>query len=159
MSGTCGVGSIGYTRWLSPLHQLSAHGRLRFRERRARVWQVFVLSMAGSLATGCVGAWRAISTGNFLASVQVMALAWLVLLATDVMLLFGDGGNPPFPLPPTRASHRDRGGLRNSAPNHHHHSGDRSNDSGDHAPGAQGTPSVAHVGPRWRRALPLRLLA
>merc|ERR1719378_202207 len=65
----------------------------------------------GSMATGCVGAWRAISTGHFLASVQVMALAWLVLLATDVILLFGDGGASPFP-PASRELQRDRAGLR-----------------------------------------------
>ena len=64
--------------------------------------------MVGSMATGCVGAWRAISTGDFSASVQVMGLAWLVLLATVVVLLFGDGGSPPFPLSTHRELERDR---------------------------------------------------
>ena len=56
------------------------------RRRVHWVYQVFVLSMVASMATGCVGAWRAISTGDFLASVQVMGLAWLVLLATVAVL-------------------------------------------------------------------------
>jgi len=89
------------------LSKMRAHvGHLR---RRVHwVYQVFVLSMVGSMATGCVGAWRAISTGDFLASVQVMGLAWLVLLATVAVLLFGDGGSPPFPLSTPRELERDR---------------------------------------------------
>ena len=81
------------------------------------------------MATGCVGAWRAISTGDFVASVQVMALAWLVLFATVVVLLFGDGGSPPFPLSTPRDLERDReragdcgagrgGGTRGGASQH-----------------------------------------
>jgi hypothetical protein len=97
------------------LSKMRAHvGHLR---RRVHwVYQVFALSMVGSMATGCVGAWRAISTGDFLASVQVMGLAWLVLLATVLILLFGDGGSPPFPPSAARDLQRDRGGgVRTSA--------------------------------------------
>jgi len=73
------------------------------------VYQVFVLSMVGSVATGCVGAWRAISSGQFWSSVQVMAFAWLVVLATALILLFGAdvGGSLPTP-PPVRDLPRDR---------------------------------------------------
>lgn len=89
------------------LSKMRAHvGHLR---RRVHwVHQVFALAMVGSMATGCVGAWRAISTGDFLASVQVMGLAGLVLLVTVVVMLFGDGGSPPFPLSTPRELERDR---------------------------------------------------
>jgi len=75
------------------------------------VYQVFVLSMVGSVATGCVGAWRAVSTGQFWSSIQVMAFAWLVVLATAMILLFGEGGGQ-LPTPPPvrdlpRAGDRD----------------------------------------------------
>ena len=74
------------------------------------VYKVFMLTMAGSMATGCAGAWRAISSGQFWPSVQLMAFAWLVLLATALILLyFGDGSSsapltPPPPPPPLRSS-------------------------------------------------------
>jgi len=68
--------------------------------RVAWVYQVCGLSMIASMATGCVGAWRAISTGHFWSSVQVMALAWLVIFATALILLFGDGSGGALPLPP-----------------------------------------------------------
>ena len=89
------------------LSKMRAHaGHLR---RRVHwVYQVFVLSLAASMATGCVGAFRAISTADFLASVQIMGLAWLVLLATVAVLLFGDGGSPPCPLATPRELERDR---------------------------------------------------
>jgi len=64
------------------------------------IYQVCGLSMIASMATGCVGAWRAISTGHFWSSVQVMALAWLVTFATALILLFGDGSTGSLPLPP-----------------------------------------------------------
>ena len=88
------------------------------RRRVLWVYQVFVLSMVASMATGCVGAWRAISTGDFLASVQVMGLAWLVLLATVVVLLFGDGGSPPCPLATPRELERDRARAEDCAGGH-----------------------------------------
>ena len=49
---------------------------LQLKGRVNWVYQVFVLSMVGSVATGCVGAWRAVSTAQFWSSVQVMAFAW-----------------------------------------------------------------------------------
>ena len=99
------------------LSKMRAHvGHLR---RRVHwVYQVFVLSMVASMATGCVGAWRAISTGDFLASVQVMGLAWLVLLATVAVLLFGDGGSPPCPLATPRELERDRARAGDCAGGH-----------------------------------------
>merc|ERR1712060_348452 len=64
------------------------------------IYQVCGLSMIASMATGCVGAWRAISTGHFWSSVQVMALAWLVMFAAALILLFGDDSAGSLPLPP-----------------------------------------------------------
>jgi len=72
------------------------------------VYQVFVLSIVGSVATGCVGAWRAVSTAQFWSSIQVMAFAWLVVLATAMILLFGDGGGELPTPPPVRELPRDR---------------------------------------------------
>ena len=162
------------------LSKMRAHvGHLR---RRVHwVYQVFVLSMVGSMATGCVGAWRAISTGDFLASVQVMGLAWLVLLATVVVLLFGDGGSPPFPLSTPRELERDReragdcaggragdcgagrgGGARGGA-SHHQADGELA-DRGElggagsalqgeaHAKGRFGVPLQLQGDQRWRGA-------
>jgi len=76
------------------------------------VYQIFVLSMVGSVATGCVGAWRAVSTAQFWSSIQLMAFAWLVVLATAMILLFGDGGGH-LPTPPAvRDLPRERVGER-----------------------------------------------
>ena len=80
------------------LGKMRAHAS-QLKARIVWAYQVFMLAMAGSMATGCAGAWRAISTGQFWPSVQVMAFAWLVMLATAVILLFG-GGDGPTPRPP-----------------------------------------------------------
>lgn len=53
-----------------------------------------------SMAIACVGAWRAIASGQFWASLQVMAVAWLIMLATALVLLFGDGGSSAPRSPP-----------------------------------------------------------
>eukprot|EP00966_Prymnesium_polylepis_P204546 4738474-Prymnesium_polylepis.1 len=65
------------------------------------VYQVFVLSMVGSVATGCVGAWRAVSTGQFWSSIQVMAFAW----CAAALARFSGAtrkGRAPLALVPTR---------------------------------------------------------
>mmetsp|Transcript_41167 Transcript_41167/g.68455 ORF Transcript_41167/g.68455 Transcript_41167/m.68455 type:complete len:643 (-) Transcript_41167:259-2187(-) len=67
--------------------------------RIAWVCQVCGLSMIASLATGFVGSWRAIMTGHFWSSIQLMALAWLVVFATALVVLFSDGCLPVAPLP------------------------------------------------------------
>ena len=74
--------------------------------RGALVWayQVFMLTMAGSMATGCAGVWRAVSTGQLWPSLQIMAFAWLLMLATAVGVLFLDSGGSAPPSPPRRAS-------------------------------------------------------
>jgi len=64
-------------------------------------YQVCLLTLAGSIATGCAGAWRAIATGQFWPSVQLMGFAWAVIAASALLLLFGDGsGSPPVPSSP-----------------------------------------------------------
>ena len=81
------------------------------RSRIVWTYQVSLAILVASMAVGGVGAWRAISTGEFWPSVQVMGLAWAAILATALVLLFGDGGGgatlicTPSPSPlPSRAN-------------------------------------------------------
>ena len=81
------------------------------------VYQVFVLSMLASMATGCVGAWRAISTGHFWPSVQVMAVAWCARPPPS------PAGAGPQPLlrcaPPPHPRSRSRAQARHTGDGHH----------------------------------------
>ena len=59
-----------------------------------------LLTHVGGMATACVGAWRALGTGQMWASLQVMAFAWAVIFVTALVFLFGDGSGKGSPSPP-----------------------------------------------------------